>query len=82
MKVAGTVIEKKMLAKAGGALASVLTTLITGLLALKDEDIHVAMDGEVCSLSQAQTRSIHAVVALWPNSSCTYDMTLASIMDS
>ena len=80
-------INKAMLLRVGSVLGSVLTTLIAALLALSEESTRAPTAAgeagdDVCSLTEAQAGSIHAVVALWHNSSCAYNMTLASIVNS
>ena len=69
----GIVIDKKTLMINAVKLISLLTTLVTYLL-------HLHSGHDECALTKAQTNTITGAMA-GGNSTCTYSMTLASILN-
>jgi hypothetical protein len=79
----GTVVDKKTLQTAAFQLIGALTTVVTALFALQTPSsaAHATAAGdELCTLSAVQTSIIQSML-MDRNASCSYNISLASIID-
>jgi hypothetical protein len=77
--VSRVVINKRLLKTSAVKLSSGLTSFVTIVLAVLETQQSVAGGEEACALSEVQTSTIRAVMG-GGNSTCAYDMSLASII--
>ena len=77
--VSRVVVNKRLLTTYAVNLTSGLTSFVTILFAVQETQPLATGGEEPCTLSEAQTNTIRAVMG-GVNSTCAYDMSLASII--
>ena len=77
--VGGIVINKQSLAFFGTKLFSMLSTIVTALLAFSPQE--TAPGSTMCTLDKVQITAIQALLAQ-RNTTCSYNVSLASILDA